>query len=312
MIKVAMLPDAERRDLFRNTADKLGLNDAIVEKDFWVCLTLDYLFHRSPWKEAVAFKGGTSLSKAYNLISRFSEDIDLILDWRVLGYGINEPWEKRSNTKQDAFNKEANIRAEEFLHEIFCPTVKADLSRELGRNAKIYIEESDKQTIIFEYPILFTNSSTLQAIRMEIGALAAWTPTKLATIIPYAAEQYPKIFTQKSTEVLTVAPERTFWEKATILHHEANRPENLDMPQRYSRHYYDLCCMAKSEVRQTAFEQIELLKKVVDFKMKFYPRAWAKYSDAKPGTLRLIPPAYRLDALEFDYIAMKDMLYGDI
>lgn len=244
-----MLPDAERRDLFRNTADKLGLNDAIVEKDFWVCLTLDYLFHRSPWKEAVAFKGGTSLSKAYNLISRFSEDIDLILDWRVLGYGINEPWEKRSNTKQDAFNKEANIRAEEFLHEIFCPTVKADLSRELGRNAKIYIEESDKQTIIFEYPILFTNSSTLQAIRMEIGALAAWTPTKLATIIPYAAEQYPKIFTQKSTEVLTVAPERTFWEKATILHHEANRPENLDMPQRYSRHYYDLCCMAKSEVR---------------------------------------------------------------
>lgn len=307
-----MLPDAERRDLFRNTADKLGLNDAIVEKDFWVCLTLDYLFHRSPWKEAVAFKGGTSLSKAYNLISRFSEDIDLILDWRVLGYGINEPWEKRSNTKQDAFNKEANIRAEEFLHEIFCPTVKADLSRELGRNAKIYIEESDKQTIIFEYPILFTNSSTLQAIRMEIGALAAWTPTKLATIIPYAAEQYPKIFTQKSTEVLTVAPERTFWEKATILHHEANRPENLDMPQRYSRHYYDLCCMAKSEVRQTAFEQIELLKKVVDFKMKFYPRAWAKYSDAKPGTLRLIPPAYRLDALEFDYIAMKDMLYGDI
>ena len=312
MIKVAMLPDAERRDLFRNTADKLGLNDAIVEKDFWVCLTLDYLFHRSPWKEAVAFKGGTSLSKAYNLISRFSEDIDLILDWRVLGYGINEPWEKRSNTKQDAFNKEANIRAEEFLHEIFCPTVKADLSRELGRNAKIYIEESDKQTIIFEYPILFTNSSTLQAIRMEIGALAAWTPTKLATIIPYAAEQYPKIFTQKSTEVLTVAPERTFWEKATILHHEANRPENLDMPQRYSRHYYDLCCMAKSEVRQTAFEQIERLKKVVDFKMKFYPRAWAKYSDAKPGTLRLIPPAYRLDALEFDYIAMKDMLYGDI
>lgn len=150
MIKVATLPAAERRDIFRNTADKLGLNDAIVEKDFWVCLTLDYLFNRSPWKKAVAFKGGTSLSKAYNLISRFSEDIDLILDWRVLGYGINEPWEERSNTKQDAFNKEANIRAEEFLHEIFCPTVKADLSRELGRNAKIYIEESDKQTIIFE------------------------------------------------------------------------------------------------------------------------------------------------------------------
>ena len=75
-----------------------------------VCLTLDYLFHRSPWKEAVTFKGGTSLSKGYHLISRFSEDIDLILDWRVLGYGINEPWEKRSNTKQDASIKRRTER----------------------------------------------------------------------------------------------------------------------------------------------------------------------------------------------------------
>ena len=88
-----------------------------------MCLTLDYLFHRSPWKEAVTFKGGTSLSKGYHLISRFSEDIDLILDWRVLGYRIDEPWEKRSNTKQDAFNKEANRKGQKFfLSEDFLPT----------------------------------------------------------------------------------------------------------------------------------------------------------------------------------------------
>ena len=86
MRSVAKLPDSDRRDLFRNTANKMGLHDAIVEKDFWVCFTLDYLFHRSPWKDAITFKGGTSLSKAYHLIDRFSEDIDLILDWRVLGY----------------------------------------------------------------------------------------------------------------------------------------------------------------------------------------------------------------------------------
>lgn len=115
MRNIARLSDNDRRELFRNTADKMGLNDAIVEKDFWVCFTLDYLFHRSPWKESITFKGGTSLSKAFHLISRFSEDIDLILDWRVLGYGKDEPWEKRSNTKQDAFNKEANARAEVFL-----------------------------------------------------------------------------------------------------------------------------------------------------------------------------------------------------
>lgn len=70
----------------------MGTNAAIIEKDFWVCLTLDYLFHICKWKQAFAFKGGTSLSKVYGLIDRFSEDIDLILDWRTVGYAYNEPW----------------------------------------------------------------------------------------------------------------------------------------------------------------------------------------------------------------------------
>lgn len=110
--------------------------------------------------------------------------------------------------------------------------------------------------MIFAYPNLFTDVSTLQVIRLEIGALAAWTPAELVNIVPYAAEQYPKLFKQKEVSVLTVAPERTFWEKATILHHEANRPEHLLMPQRYSRHYYDLYCMAKSPIKEKAFEQL--------------------------------------------------------
>ena len=312
MIEIARLPADDRRELFHNTAAKTGLHDAIVEKDFWVCLTLDYLFHRCPWKKAVTFKGGTSLSKGYHLISRFSEDIDLILDWRVLGYGVNEPWEKRSNTKQDAFNKEANRKAEVFLAETFCPQIREGLSAELGLPANLYIDEEDKQTVIFAYPNLFTDASTLQVIRLEIGALAAWTPAELVDIVPYAAEQYPQLFKQKEVPVLTVAPERTFWEKATILHHEANRPEHLSMPQRYFRHYYDLYCMAKSPVKEKAFARLDLLQKVVDFKMKFYPRAWARYPEAVPATLKLLPPSYRLGALQEDYSAMRNMLYGEI
>lgn len=169
MIEIAKLSADDRRELFHNTAAKTGLHDAIVEKDFWVCLTLDYLFHRCPWKRAVTFKGGTSLSKGYHLISRFSEDIDLILDWRVLGYDVNEPWEKRSNTKQDAFNKEANRKAEVFLAETFCPQIREGLSSELGLPVNLYIDEEDKQTVIFAYPNLFTDASTLQVIRLEIG-----------------------------------------------------------------------------------------------------------------------------------------------
>ncbi len=186
------------------------------------------------------------------------------------------------------------------------------MSQELGCEAAIYIDEKDKQTVIFAYPHICANATTLQVIRLEIGALAAWTPARIAQIKPYAATYYPNVFGQEDTAVLTVAPERTFWEKATILHHEANRPEHLEMPQRYSRHYYDLYRMAQTTVKDAAFAHLELLKKVVDFKMKFYPRTWAKYPEAVPGTLKLVPPEYRVGALATDYESMKDMLYGDI
>ena len=99
MRKIAKLNVKDRNALFTNTAAKMGINTAIVEKDFWVCYMLDYLFHRCMWRNHIVFKGGTSLSKAYHLIERFSEDIDLILDWRLLGYGKQEPWEERSNTQ---------------------------------------------------------------------------------------------------------------------------------------------------------------------------------------------------------------------
>ena len=124
MRNVARLPESDRRELFRNTADKMGLNDAIVEKDFWVCFTLDYLFHRCPWKETITFKGDTSLSKAFNLISRFSEDIDLILDWRVLGYGKDEPWENVPTPNRIRSTKKPMLGQSFFLVEQFCPTIQ--------------------------------------------------------------------------------------------------------------------------------------------------------------------------------------------
>lgn len=303
--------DDQLRIIFRNTAQKMGLHESIIEKDFWVCLTLDYLFHQCEWKDAFIFKGGTSLSKCYNLIYRFSEDIDLILDWRVLDYGIKEPWEERSNTKQDAFNKEANQRAEVFLAEILLPRLTNDMSEIIGKPADLYILPEDPQTICFKYPRIFETTSILQVIRLEIGALAAWTPAREKTVSAYVAECYPKIFSQTGSKILTAASERTFWEKATILHHEANRPENLPMPDRYSRHYYDLYCIAHSESKEDAFSQLDLLGRVVEFKMKFYPRKWARYEDAKPGTLKLVPPAYRMEALRQDYASMQNMMFGE-
>ena len=247
MRTIAKLPSADRRALFTNTAGKAGMTVAIVEKDFWVCWTLDYLFHRCKWKENLAFKGGTSLSKAFGLIKRFSEDIDLILDWRVLGYSPDEPWEPRSNTRQDHFNKEANDRAIAFLRDEFIPNLQQELDTELGIRIRLEPDADDGQTILFTYPQEFSDNSILQDIRLEIGALAAWTPADNKGIQPYAADYYPHLFVQPGTSVLTVLPERTFWEKVTILHREANRPENSFMPDRYSRHYYDLFCIRGSQ-----------------------------------------------------------------
>ena len=151
MRKIATISKKDRMALFNNASIKAGMNAAVIEKDFWVCWMLDYLFHRCEWKNHIAFKGGTSLSKSYGLIERFSEDIDLILDWRVLGYGINEPWEDRSNTKQDAFNKEAGTRTETFLQDVFIPSVMSDLQKELQEPVKCYIDEDNPQTVVFAY-----------------------------------------------------------------------------------------------------------------------------------------------------------------
>lgn len=311
MRNIAKINEKDRKALFQNTAAKMGLTNAIIEKDFWVCFMLDYLFHRSKWKNNIAFKGGTSLSKSYGLIERFSEDIDLILDWRVIGFAANEPWEERSNTKQDVFNKEANRRTKEFLKDTFMLSVTHDLQTELNTSINCYIEESDPQTVVFAYNRSFEDASILPVIRLEIGALAAWTPAEIKPITPYVAVQYPKLFSEPKTDILTVLPKRTFWEKVTILHREANRPESKPFPARYSRHYYDLHCMMNSPVKNDAFADIQLLNKVVEFKEKFYRCPWAKYEEAKVGTMKLMPPERNLQALKEDYEHMQNMIFGN-
>ena len=311
MRNIAVIEQKEREALFRNTAAKMGISEAVVEKDFWVCYMLDYLFHRCKWKDSLAFKGGTSLSKAYDLIRRFSEDIDLILDWRLLGYGLDEPWKQRSNTKQDAFNKEANERAEAFLRDELLPAIKKDLTEELILPVKCEIDPLDRQTVRFTYPNSFSDTAILQEIRLEIGALAAWTPAAEQTITPYAAEYYGRVFEQPSTQILTVLPERTFWEKVTILHREAFRGESSILPSRYSRHYYDLYCMAKTPVKERALADNDLLARVVAFKDKFYRCPWARYDLARRGTMRLMPPEYNISKFRDDYEHMQNMIFGE-
>lgn len=181
----------------------------------------------------------------------------------------------------------------------------------LNEEFHIRIDESDLQTVLFEYPKVFKSSYVTQVLRLEIGTLAAWTPSEAVHIVPDIQKIYPMLFEGDFIEVKTVLPERTFWEKATILHHEANRPEELAIPRRYARHYYDLVCIANSRYKDRAFKSHELLEKVVQFKQKFYPRKWAKYEEATTETIRLMPDEYRLRDIKEDYKNMTEMFFGE-
>lgn len=309
MRDIARRPENERRDLFRATSQVMRVHEAIVEKDFWVCWILDYLFQESPWKDQMAFKGGTSLSKVFGAIERFSEDIDLILDWRLLGYSGNEPWENRSSTKQDAFGKEANRRTAEFLLRDFVPVLNSKLNDRLGARIEV---KADNQEVLVEYPRAFSLDAVQPQIRLEIGPLAAWTPNDKFAVSSYAAERFPALFRKPGTMVRTVLAERTFWEKATILHQEAHRGPERALPARYSRHYYDLYRLSRLPIRNKALSRIDLLQEVVQFKMRFYRCPWARYEDAKPGSLRLLPPNHHVDELQKDYRAMQGILFGSI
>lgn len=311
MKNIALLDKNDRIVLFSQTAEKMKMHPSIVEKDFWVCFMLDHLFHDCKYKDAFVFKGGTSLSKAYNVIERFSEDIDLILDWRNLIYDDSNPWDDRSKTKQDNYNKHINKYAADFYREELVPTLNDELSKKLGEGQWVVVDSYDEMVVNFMYPKDFELDYIVPVVRLEMGPLAEWIPSHNTIIEPFVAEKYPDIFKQRTTEILTIDVERTFWEKITILHKIANFPVDKPLPRRYARHLYDVYSMIHTDVKQRAFERKELLEKDIIFKQKFYYAKSAHYETATLSEIMLVPADYIMDDLRKDYDAMKNMIYGD-
>ena len=304
MDKVAQLPASGRAELFRETAARKAMSPTIVEKDFWVCFVLATLFADEFVSKKILFKGGTPLSKVFNVIDRFSEDIDLILDWtEITG---RDPLASRSRTKQDTFNRQLQLDCQSYIRDRLMPRIVGMLPE----MPSIKIDD-DPHVVLISYPASFSESYIRSEIRLEIGPLAIWIPNGDYKISSYAAEEFPALFDKPECHVRTIKAERTFWEKVTILHHEAHRPETSIQPLRYSRHYYDLARMKKSKIKDAAFSDFALLKSVVESKMQFYPRNWARYDLAKPGTMKLVPPDYLLRSLRKDYQEMEIMIYGE-
>ena len=309
MDKVANLSKNERRNLFRETAARRAMNPAVVEKDFWVCWVLKHLFADPPLGDRMVFKGGTSLSKVFGLIDRFSEDVDLILDWRLLGYGPGQqnPFrEFDSATQRDRFNKLFNEQAADYI----AGTLMHELNRVFAACPDVggAVDDGDPQAVNVAYPAAFSEDYLRPEVRLEIGPLASWIPSDRHIVQPYSAQTFPRVFDDPDCPVVAISAERTFWEKATILHQQAHRTSA--MPPRYSRHYYDMTKLADSKIKGAALANLELLQDVVTFKQRFYPSGWARYEDAKPGTFRLIPAEERVDELRRDHRDMGVMIFG--
>ena len=305
MNKVANLPADQRAELFQETASIKGISPAIIEKDFWVCWVLGRLFSVEDLSKRILFKGGTSLSKVFKVIERFSEDIDLILNWNEVTK--DNPCDKRSRTKQDKFNKDILEKGRKYLRDRMLP----EISSLLKDRCEATIPDGMPEVINIRYAAAFSEDYLRAEIRLEIGPLALWSPNATHRIMPYAAEEFPDLFENPDCQVQVVTAERTFWEKATILHHEAHRSPDKIQPERYSRHYYDMARMAMSPVKDSALQKLDLLRGVAEFKDKFYPRGWARYDLAVPGSFKLVPPDYLMDALKKDYREMRIMIYGD-
>lgn len=305
MERIASFNKSQLRELFNETAIKKQVTPAIAEKDFWVTWVLSKIFADGYLSKILMFKGGTSLSKVFKLIERFSEDIDLILDWNTVTQ--DNPLLARSNSQQNKFNQSLNDSAHEFMQDQILPRLNVLLQP----ICHCELDQTTQLVIQVNYPAVFNDLYLRPQILLEIGPLAAWLPFGEYTITSFAAEAFPPLFTQARCQVKAIVAERTFWEKATILHHEANRPADSKLPLRYSRHYYDLVILASSPIKINALANRSLLKDVVEFKQKFYPRSWAKYEECLTGNLKLSPPDRRLKTLHDDYRQMRAMIFGN-
>jgi hypothetical protein len=297
---------------------------AIVEKDFWVCWILRRLFTLKDAPAGMIFKGGTSLSKVFNAIGRFSEDVDLSFDRADLGFGgDNDPGRAPSKKQTRQRLKLLKEACQAVIRDRFIPQLAAAIGAALrdpaGHGWKLETDQDDPdgQTVLFHYPSGFATPGPLGAayippvVRLEMGARSDHWPAEDAIVTPYAAEQFPTKFQNPTSTVRVLAAERTFWEKATILHAWYHAKPEKPLRDRQSRHYYDLVKLFEAGIGPRAIQRMGLLAAVAAHKAVFFADPAAKYDQAKPGSLKLVPPTSRHAELREDYGKMREMIFGE-
>ncbi len=303
----------EQEELIRETANRLSLHPTPVEKDFWVCLLLRELFALPETGSHLLFKGGTSLSKAYHAISRFSEDIDVSIDRSVLGFSESDDWRTWTKSQRDNRLKKLYKSTGKWIRETLAPVLKKNLERLIpskGWNLEFQNETHERLHIFFHYPSSLKSQYQLNYAKpyvlIEFSARADHEPTEHKQIQSYIAENFPEIIPNAEISVKVLAAVRTFWEKVTILHAESSRPKGDSYPPRLARHAYDIWQLMQSGIGEEAMENPDLLKRVCDHKSVFFRQKRVDYQSAYSGRLSIVPNQERQVELGKDYREMRE------
>jgi len=305
MDQVARWSAAERRDLFTEAAARLGFGNALImEKDFWVCWVLKHVVALRGQPRLI-FKGGTSLSKVFGLIRRFSEDVDLAFHRHDLGFsGPRDPAAPGlSRNQRDRLLNELEEVAKRHIRETFLPALTSELAASLAEVPALRVDGSNAQAVIFEYPrglaeAAYPGAYVRPQVLLELGAKSDHDPQVSGTVRPYAADAFPEQFVSLSVDV------------PTLLHERALRP-SAKQAAHFSRHYHDVLVLAGTPAGQVALADPDLLVRVAEHKDIFFKVGGGVYKKAKAGSLLLVPPEGVLGALRSDYSRMQEMFFDD-
>lgn len=317
---VLSAPERDRRDLFVATGGRIGTVEQNIEKDFWVCWTLDALFNGlQPSGPRLLFKGGTSLSKGFGLIARFSEDIDITVFREDIGEPATvEELESSSGKKRAARLDAIRAACQGFINGALRQQIEvllrraledSNLAPESGR-VEPDPDDPDQQSLLLWYPTVTAEGTAYvrRAVKIESGAKSALDPHSRLTVKPYVEDELNDIHFE-IPNVTTVEPERTFWDKVVILHGLRRwwerRGELRGGGQRVSRHYYDVFRMLASPRGEGFATDMPMAADCVRHARMFFNRPDLDLATAAPGTFALMPHDDMLANLRTDYAAMR-------
>ena len=297
------LKPQEQKEILQTAATQLGRQAAVLEKDIWVCWVLQTLFS-IPDAHPIAFKGGTSLSKVYDIIDRFSEDVDITLDYRHFcdEFDPFSPGVSKNKIRQFSDRLKGYVQA--YANDVVVPALNAAISSLPSSSHDIRIDKTGEK-IWFSYPSMVENQDEYlkSEVLIELGGRNVIDPNEQHKIHPYVATLTDGLDFPQAT-VTVLSPSRTFWEKATLIHVECNRGRLKESPDRLSRHWYDLTRLALHKTGISAINDRALFEDVIRHKEIFFNASYAKYDECINGRLLLLPEDEGMRSLKTDYDKM--------